>query len=184
MPIRDVTFAMLLAALPVAASAMTCPAKLGPAEQIACLQTQNAILKELITSKNLVKKLDGDETKPRQLDLPVVLSIFGVDGRVQAVLSYAGAGGGTITATPGMQIPGGWTVKSIDQGRVTIAKGKVTHLLLLAGAPAASDRPQTGTLSTSAPVQGGAPLAGSTIPPFPVQPPFPAQQVQMPFGAR
>ncbi len=98
MPIRKtsqrITLVLLLAALPVAApvtaSAMTCPAKLGPAEQIACLQTQNAILKELIASKDLVKKLDGDTAKPRQLDLPVVLSIFGVDGHVQHLLLLSG----------------------------------------------------------------------------------------------
>lgn len=153
-------------ALPVVAQAAACSPKLGPAEQIACLQTQNAVLKELIASKDLYKKLNGDETKPRQLSLPVVLSIFGAQDRVQAVLSYAGTGGGSITVAPGGRLPDGWQVKSIDKGEVVIAKGKVSHILLLSGgAPPQSeaDRPVGLATAQAAPSGGSA----TFVPQFP-----------------
>lgn len=138
-----IVVAALTCSIPAMAHAATCSPKLGPAEQIACLQTQNAVLKELITSKDLYKKLEGDETKPRQLSLPVVLSIFGANDKVQAVLSYAGTGGGSITASPGGRLPDGWQIKSIDNGSVVIAKGKVSHILLLTGgAPPQSEGPR------------------------------------------
>lgn len=158
--------AVLSCAVPAMTQAATCSPKLGPAEQIACLQTQNAVLKELIASKDLYKKLAGDETKPRQLSLPVVLSIFGANDKVRAVLSYAGTGGGSITVAPGGRLPDGWQVKSIDKGEVVIAKGKVSHLLLLSGgAPPQSETVQPVGLSTAQ----AAPFSGSvtSVPSFP-----------------
>jgi hypothetical protein len=153
-------------ALPVIAQAATCSPKLGPAEQIACLQTQNAVLKELIASKDLYKKLEGDETTPRKLTLPVVMSIFGANDKVQAVLSYAGTGGGSITVAPGGRLPNGWQVQSIDKGAVVIAKGKASHLLLLSGgAPPQSEAARPMGLATA----HAEPFGGSmsAAPPFP-----------------
>ena len=164
----------LAMALPAASQAATCSDKLGPAEQIACLQTQNAVLKELIASKELYKKLDeaGDK-KPRHLSLPTVLSIFGAHGTVNAVLSYAGTGGGSLTVKPGSHLPDGWQVRSIEQGQVVIAKGKVSQLLLLAGG------------SPQQPVSAPSPGIATAMPQGSVMqaPPFPAT-APVSFGDR
>jgi len=149
------------------AQAMTCSAKLGPAEQIACLQTQNAVLKEMIATKELYKKLDEGDKKPRVLDLPTVLSIFGASGRVQAVLSYAGTGGGQVTVAPGDSLPDGWRVASIDNGRVMISKGKVSHLLLLSGGSPEQSAPTVSASPSTLPSISGVASPATTVPPFP-----------------
>jgi hypothetical protein len=162
-----------LMAAGTAHAALVCPDKLGPAEQIACLQTQNAILQQMIQTKELYKKLDGDKEKPkqRQLDLPVVLSVFGAEGHVQAVLAYAGSSGGSLTVSPGDTLPDGWRVASIRNGRVTIARGGESHILLLSGgAPAQSETTVAGVGSLNVSSPSGVPAfpaAGVTsVPPF------------------
>ncbi|OIQ69790.1 type IV pilus biogenesis [mine drainage metagenome] len=131
-PRLAVAFALSAASVATALAA-PCPASLGAAEQISCLQTQNAILEAQIKHKDLAEKLTGPLKDTRKLDLPVVSSTFGVGEQSWAVLSWAGTGGGALTVRPGQSVPGGWTVASIDQGRVTLRQGKITHVLLLAG---------------------------------------------------
>jgi len=167
-------------AAPVHRVQQTCPASLGPAEQIACLQTENAVLKTQIEHRDLVKKLDNPDGKvtDRQIaSLPVVMSTFAVNGKSQAVLSWAGQDGGVLTVTPGQSLPQGWTVAEIDQGRVVIQRGKERHVLFLTGgapavtAQASGEKPNL-ALNPALPPSSGQP---TQVPPFPMGQFNPAQ---------
>lgn len=174
MSIHKSALVLLVFSVPLVAGAVTCSPKMGPAEQIACLQTQNAVLKELIQNRELYKKLDDHAEKKtsRHLPLPLVLSIFGVGQKVQAVLSYAGQGGGSLTVTVGDELPDGWRVQSIGNGRVQIAKGRLSHILLLANGAPAQQAPESinlGLTPPPAPTPATSPVA-PTVPAFGIAP--------------
>jgi type IV pilus biogenesis protein PilP len=156
-----------------------CSASLGPAEQIACLQTQNAVLKAQIEHRDLAQKLDNQNGKPiqRQItSLPSVLSTFAVDGgKAQAVLTWSGPDGGTLTVHQGQDLPQGWHVDTIDQGRVVIQRGRERHVLFLAGGvPATTDAPQSDAGGSRSGSMG--PGATQIVPPFPAY----GQQIMRP----
>jgi hypothetical protein len=167
-------------AAPVHQVQQTCPASLGPAEQIACLQTENAVLKTKIEHRDLVQKFDNPDGKviDRKIaSLPMVMSTFAVNGKSQAVLSWAGQDGGTLIVSTGQDLPQGWKVEEIDQGRVVIQRGKERHMLFLAGGvPAVNAQTRVDGLN---PVFNPAPQTPNhqltQVPPFPVGQTNPAQ---------
>lgn len=164
----------------------TCPASLGVAEQIACLQganavlkAQNALLQEQVQRKELVKKMEGDGAQSRALGLPDVMAIFGAGERIHATLAWTDAKGqgGALTVSPGDVIPGGWRVEHIGNGRVMIRKGAASHVLLLASGEAVTTAQTTASLLPPAPqntVFGATGGAGgvTTVPPMPPSLPF------------
>lgn len=171
MSIRKSALFVSLVALPWVsmAATSTCSPKMGPAEQIACLQTQNAVLKEMIQNRDLYKKLDDGEksASKRNLPLPLVMSIFGSGHKVQAVLSYVGQGGGALTVSVGDDLPDGWKVDQIGNGRVRIVKGRVSHILLLAnGAPEQRGPEIVGLGASTLAPAAGRPTATVSVPPM------------------
>ena len=184
MRIRDLVLVLLVlppcsaiaATKPAHISATVCPSSLGSAEQIACLQTQNAVLKAQIEHRDLAQKLDNPDGKKvvrRQIvALPTVLSTFAVDGEpAQAVLTWAGLDGGALTVRTGQELPHGWQVVSINQGRVVIQRGRERHVLFLAnGVSATTAAPQSTEGGNGTPAIGGD--ATQFVPPFPTMAPI------------
>lgn len=124
------------------------------AEQIACLQAQNAALKIRIEHKDLADRLAA-KVDTRALGLPSVQATYGVGGALKALLTWSGHGGGTLVAGVGETVPGGWVIDSIESGKVVIRNGSTRSTLLLAN----------GVSGDSAPV--GAQAFGGAVQPVP-----------------
>ncbi len=170
----------LIQAQAQAAPLVDCPASLGPAQQVSCLQIENQILQQQLQNKQLHKsiaKLSGSGKESRHLALPTVLSTYGMT-HIQAVLEWTDAEGkpsGSLVVRDGDVIPGGWKVASIQSGSVIVQKGTVTHTLLMSfGATSHSNQgnqsgfniddtsrtgtlPPTGTPVTNAPMNRAIP---------------------------
>ena len=124
---------MLLAAVMAALSNGAFAA--GVAEQIKLINEDVAVLSARLAEMEIKAKIAG---KQQEIDrfgaqaiaspsdqssmvLPVVISIEGADGRMQAVI--ATGGGATQTIVKGDKV-GEWTVNKIDVNSVALARGK------------------------------------------------------------
>lgn len=107
------------------------------AQQISCLKMRNAVLRERLTQLGLLKSISKQsetvKIKSRDLGLPDVLSTYGMNGKMSAVLVWMkhGQSLGSMITHAGSAIPGGWHVLQIDNGTVTVQKGAKTRTLLL-----------------------------------------------------
>ncbi len=150
-----------------AAPLVDCPASLGPAQQVSCLQIENQILQQQLQNKQLHKsiaKLSGSGKESRHLSLPTVLSTYGMT-HIQAVLEWTDSEGkpsGSLVVHDGDVIPGGWKVASIQSGSVIVQKGAVTHTLLMSFGAASSGNKnnQSGFNVGTTSLTGGQPFVG------------------------
>ena len=151
----------------VAASAEDCPSSLGTAQQVVCLQEQNAILQQRLSNAQIeqtLSKINGGSTS-RDLGLPSVSAIFGRAGKLHAMLAWqdaTGAQAGTLDVVAGATLPGGMRVEKIEPGHVFLSDGHRTHVLLMSGSSAGS----SGSASNeSTPPTAG--FMGGVVPPLP-----------------
>ncbi len=146
-----------------------CPASLGPAQQVSCLQIENQILQQQLQNAQLHKsiaKLAGSGRGSRHLALPTVLSTYGMT-HIQAVLEWTDAEGkpsGSLVVHDGDVIPGGWDVASIQSGAVVVRKGSTTHTLLMSfgAASRGNQGNQSGFNIDAASPTGGLPPVGAS----------------------
>lgn len=118
-------------------------------ENVAVLNAQLAEME--VQAKIALKQQEIDRLGGKPLtslsdqSLPVVRSIEGANGRMQAIL--ATGGGATQTVVKGDQI-GEWTVNKIDVNSVVLARGKQIVRLGFGTEPPASPPSQGGIPST------------------------------------
>lgn len=130
---------------------IACPPSMSPPDRIACFQTLDDMVREMIESQTLISKLqsgsgESNDTRAAVEILPSVVSTFEVKRTAEAVLMWSGDTGGVLTVRVGEKIPGGWFVQSIQHGVVRLRRGAEHRVLFLS---------MNG---------GGAPGSGSTIP--------------------
>lgn len=138
----------------------------GTAEQIKAINEEVAVLSAKLAAMEIRAKIAGKQqeidrfgasTGVSPLDstsreLPVVRSIEGANGRMQAIL--ATGGGATQTVSKGDKI-GEWTVNKIDVNAVLLARGKqVVRLGFGIEPPVASQTSQGGIPSPGFPPPG------------------------------
>ncbi|OIQ97803.1 hypothetical protein GALL_201280 [mine drainage metagenome] len=158
---------------PTVARAESCPSSLGTAQQVVCLQEQNAVLQQRLSNAQIAQALaklqTGDGAPARNLGLPDVAAIFGRDGVLHAMLTWQDASGneaGSLDVRSGAVLPGGLRVDKVEPGRVVLSDRHQTHVLLMSGGP--------GHGATSSSPSGGSGAALSTaIPPVPTLPDVP-----------
>lgn len=96
------------------------------------LRSQNAVLAEMVKAAELKAKLAGQGASPGVANTgsasaaPQVVSVFGLDGKLTAVLNMGN--GATVKAREGINIPGVGHVKSITRDEVVVMtkQGPVT----------------------------------------------------------
>jgi hypothetical protein len=166
-----VVLTALCSSAPAFANAKACSSSMGTAQQVVCLQEQNAVLQQQLSNAQIeqtLSKIDGGSLA-RNLGLPSVAAIFGRAGHLHAMLAWqdaSGASAGSLDVSAGAVLPGGLRVDKILPGRVLLSDGHHTHVLLMSGGGV------NGTGSTSAPPAGA---LGASIPPVPAVPAVPGR---------
>lgn len=131
-----------------------CPESLPVPERISCLKMENELFKELIKYNDLREQANQEDdvilpTKPNEV--PKVLAIYGVDGKISATLLYHESKG-KLSVKPGDALPDGSKVLSIDENRVVLSnRGK--KIVLLINGPEEKSPPKI-TSSPQSPNQG------------------------------
>lgn len=129
---------------PVLADANTCTAG-NAAQQMACLRMENAVLGERLAQATLLKniaKQSNTVKTARKLGFPSVLSTYGINGKMDAVLVWTrrGKNVGSMITHAGSAIPGGWHVTQIVNGTVVVQKGPKSRTLLLSNGSTSSQQ--------------------------------------------
>lgn len=167
MRIRDLLIVSSLAASPLAMAG--CPPSLGIAQQVVCLQQENAVLQQRLANAQVeqsLAKLSSAASPARDLGWPQVTMIYGSPGREKAALLWVDASGqsqGTLVVADGDRLPGGMQVESIASNRVVLRRGKSEHVLLMGSASEKS--------STAAPAQPAAAYPSSAFSATQIPPP-------------
>ena len=112
-----------------------CPPTLEPAEQIACLKSYAAILRERLAVKEIEDKVFGGAELGGSSEVlsntPVVQAVFGTKEQRKAVL-YWPSSGTTLHVSENDVIPGGYVVEKIDVNHVVI-RSKSGKIMLMIG---------------------------------------------------
>ena len=155
---------------PVPTLAASCPSSLGTAQQVVCLQEQNAVLQQQLSNAQIAQslaKLNGGSLG-RNLGLPSVSAIFGRAGKLRAMLTWLDADGnaaGSLDVSAGATLPGGLAVVKVLPGRVVLSDGHHTHVLLMAGGGGNGSRSAVNARADAAAPTPS--IAAGAIPPLP-----------------